>query len=167
MSMAMSGSLGKYEVPPQICTGMPSGGMLQKWALEHPLYFSDSRFSFLKKLDTTASEVLSNQGPVDAVAMLLASIPMAKSASEAADGIINALSARLAKDLQCSVDNIDRFRPLHDYGIDSLMAVEIRTWIIMKMQAEVSLFDVLSGGSLNALAIKIAKTSKLVAEGLK
>jgi hypothetical protein len=96
----------------------------------------------------------------------LACIPTATSASEVADSIINALSARLAKDLQCNIDNIDRFRPLHDYGIDSLMAVEIRTWIIIKMQAEVSLFDVLSGGSLNALAIKIAKSSKLVAERL-
>jgi hypothetical protein len=44
------------------------------------------------------------------------------------------------------------------------MAVEIRTWIIMKLKADVSLFDVLSGGSLNALATKIAKTSELVVE---
>jgi hypothetical protein len=47
------------------------------------------------------------------------------------------------------------------------MAVEIRTWIVMNMQAEVSLFDVLSGGSLNALAMKNSKSSKLVAEWLK
>jgi hypothetical protein len=61
MTMAMSGSLGKYEVPPQICTGMPSGGILQKWGLDHPLYFDDPRFSFLKKLDTTTSEAMSSR----------------------------------------------------------------------------------------------------------
>jgi hypothetical protein len=87
MSMAMSGSLGKCEVSPQICTGMPSGGILQKWRLEHPLYFDDPRISFLKRLDTTTSEVMPNQGPIDAVTELLARIPEAKSASEAADSI--------------------------------------------------------------------------------
>jgi zearalenone synthase (highly reducing iterative type I polyketide synthase) len=64
------------------------------------------------------------------------------------------------------VENIDAYKPLHNYGMYSLMAVEIRTWIVIKITTEVNHFDGLSGGHLNALTMKIAKLSKLVAEGI-
>jgi hypothetical protein len=80
--------------------------------------------------------------------------------------ISNALCARLAKALQTAVENIDSGKPLHTYGVDSLMAVDFRTWILVQIKAEISLFDVLSGGSIEALASKIAAISKLVPIGV-
>lgn len=54
---------------------------------------------------------------------------------------------------------------LYEYGIDSLMAVDPRTWIGKKMRADVSLFDVLNTESIRALSSKIAKASELVLRG--
>jgi hypothetical protein len=50
--------------------------------------------------------------------------------------------------------------------VDSLVAIEIRLWIVRDIKAEMSLFDGLSGVSVEGLSEKIAAASKLVPTGL-
>ncbi len=38
------------------------------------------------------------------------------------------------------------------YGLDSLVAVEIRNWITRELEVRVSMFDIVSGNSLEMLA---------------
>lgn len=56
---------------------------------------------------------------------------------------------------------------MHKYGIDSLMAVDLRTWIGKKMKADVSLFDVLNAESIRELSSKVAKASILVSRDVQ
>jgi zearalenone synthase (highly reducing iterative type I polyketide synthase) len=100
------------------------------------------------------------------IALLVSQLGKVRSKSEAADLIVHCLKQRLARELQTAVENIDASQPLHSYGIDSLLAVEIRTWILVNLQAELSLFDVLGGGSIHALASRIVGISKTVPSDL-
>ena len=85
---------------------------------------------------------------------------------DAIDLITTSVCQRLARGLQTAAENIDANKPLHSFGVDSLMAVEMRTWITVNLQADVSLFDILSGVSIAALAVKIAAKSKALPEGI-
>jgi acyl carrier protein len=42
--------------------------------------------------------------------------------------------------------------PLVDFGVDSLVAVELRNWIAQSARTEISIFDVTKSRSLGALA---------------
>lgn len=97
---------------------------------------------------------------------LVSQLGKAQSKLGATEVIVECLKQLLARELQTAVENIDADQPLHSYGMDSLLAVEIRTWILLNLQAELSLFDVLGGGSIHALADRIAGISKAVPGGL-
>ena len=51
-------------------------------------------------------------------------------------------------------------RPLSDYGVDSLMAVELRNWIHQEFQATVSTFDIRGVTSIRALGGMVSSRSE-------
>lgn len=51
---------------------------------------------------------------------------------------------------------------MSSYGVDSLLAVELRSWIYSEVQADVSVFDLLSNIAITSLARKIVSVSKAV-----
>ncbi|KAM5441355.1 Type I Iterative PKS [Microsporum ferrugineum] len=60
-----------------------------------------------------------------------------------------------------SVEEIDPQKPLYDYGVDSLQAVEIRNRALKNMKSDISVFDILSAMPLAGVATKIAANSQL------
>ena len=56
---------------------------------------------------------------------------------------------------------IDRSKPPSVYGVDSLLAVDLRNWLFAHLQAELSMFDVLQSVSLAKLGELTAEKSKL------
>ena len=161
MTMCISGQINDRAIPPQICTGLPSGGMLTGQP-GTPIHFERPMFSFLKCLGTSASTAGDTTTSLDVAAELVDQLSDAKSLIDAESCIGETLRARLAKNLGRSVDGVDLEQPLHRYGVDSLGAVELRTWIGKKLRADVSLFDVLNAQSVHELATKIAGVSRLV-----
>ena len=166
MKAAMAGSFGQSIVPTQLVTGLPTGGILQRDGLDMPFYYHDPRFSFLKKMDLEKNGWRGGDTSAEADSL---SSQLAESTSlhEASRVITEALCARLAKGLQTAPENIDASKPLHAYGLDSLMAVEIRSWILINIKSEISLFDLLSGASISALAARMAASSKLVPQDIE
>ena len=80
---------------------------------------------------------------------------------------VEILRARLAKDIKCTADDIDPNQPLTKYGIDSLVAVDLRSWVRKEIDANVSPFDILGARSIHELASKIAKTSNLMSQDIR
>lgn len=161
MTSAIAGPGSSYPPPTQVICGLPTGGILESEGLERPFYFDDPRFAYLKKkdLDPTSHH---HQQAANNEDSLLSQLGKVQSMREATDMIVRGLRQRLARELQTDMENIDSSRPLHSYGVDSLLAVDIRTWILVNLQAELSLFDVLGSGSIHALANRIAAISKAV-----
>ncbi|KIX96006.1 uncharacterized protein Z520_08261 [Fonsecaea multimorphosa CBS 102226] len=162
---AISGYYGATPIGAQLIVGIPSGGTLKQAGLDEPFYYDDPRFALLKRYDTekVSGGDSSGTASADQIEMKLA---QCTSLPEAARLISGALCETLARGLQTTIENIDYAKPLHTYGVDSLMAVEIRTWVSQKLKAEITLFEVLSGGTIAMLAAKIASSSKLVPGGL-
>ena len=62
-----------------------------------------------------------------------------------------ALRAKVARALGIAVEDVDVEKTLADYGTDSLMTVELRSWMRKDFGAEVTLFDMMGGKSIKAV----------------
>jgi NADPH:quinone reductase-like Zn-dependent oxidoreductase len=164
ITAAITGSWNSFPLPTQVISGLPTGGILELEGLERPFYFDDRRFAYLKK---TGLDLNKDRQEANKQAALSSQLAKVESMREAIELIMGGLSQRLARELQTAAENIDHSRPLHSYGVDSLMAVDIRTWILADLQAEMSLFDVLGSSSIHALATRIAAISKAVPGGVQ
>ncbi|KAK1977921.1 type I polyketide synthase [Colletotrichum cereale] len=77
--------------------------------------------------------------------------------------ILDAIVSKLADMFGLDVNEIDEKYPVSKYGVDSLVAVELRNWLVSRAGAETtSIFDVLHSPSLSALAEKIGEKSRYV-----
>ncbi|KAK0610048.1 KR domain-containing protein [Bombardia bombarda] len=77
--------------------------------------------------------------------------------------VMTALIGRLARALGVAAEDIDERRPLSDYGVDSLMAVELRNWVRRDFSATVAVFEIVgSGASIAAIgALVVEKTEDI------
>ncbi|PYH70166.1 MDR/SDR family oxidoreductase [Aspergillus vadensis CBS 113365] len=85
----------------------------------------------------------------------------AESLADATAAVIKALTTKLARTLSVEEDNLNEHKALHQYGVDSLVAVELRTWFAKELQAEVATFDIIGRATITSLAGVAASRSKL------
>ncbi|EHK50965.1 polyketide synthase [Trichoderma atroviride IMI 206040] len=75
------------------------------------------------------------------------------SSTETAHGLlVEALKERLADVFAMSASEVDAEMPLTAYGVDSLVAGELRNWLVINVVGGVSIFDVTQSNSLKDLA---------------
>lgn len=138
--------------PSQIMCGLPFNEHDDAW-----YWISDARFAALRNLAAGSSasggqaislrEELSRCGTISEEAIQL---------------ITGAMVQRLASLMMMPEADIDAGRPLSAYGVDSLVAVEVRNWIAREMAVECSVFDVLQNIPMQQLAQNLAEKSKLL-----
>lgn len=66
--------------------------------------------------------------------------------------VLRALTARLARAMSMSADDIELGKPLSMYGVDSLMAVDLRNWIMRGFEAPIKVSDIMGGVSAASAA---------------
>jgi acyl carrier protein len=93
-----------------------------------------------------------------------ASLQQAKSLASATAVVTEAIALKLSKALSIAVADIDANKPLHQYGVDSLVAVELRSWFARKLQAEMAVFDIFGGATLTSVAQLATSKSKFCKE---
>ncbi|KAF3760416.1 hypothetical protein M406DRAFT_86125 [Cryphonectria parasitica EP155] len=86
-------------------------------------------------------------------------IAQASSAAEAVIAVQQAVVAKLADMFVMPEADIDPAQPLSRYGVDSLVAVELRNWLVPRARIEMSIFDLLGSSSLTGLAGKVVQRS--------
>jgi hypothetical protein len=78
--------------------------------------------------------------------------------------LVGRLMASLPEFQESVDDNVDidvLNKPLHSYGIDSLMAIELRSWFAKEFAADVPIFEILGEGTFRTIGISTASKSKL------
>ena len=170
MKCAMTGySNGENKIPTQIVTGVGSGGLNKAnraagaqidyyWLNESP------RMSYLRQLDLH-STLQAEEG--DELGELKGSLTAVTTLAQATDLIQNAVARKLAKSMMVAIDEIDVNRPVSSYGVDSLVAAEMRNWCFKDLKADISVFELLSGNPITVLAEQIANKSSLVPQGIE
>ena len=141
----------------QIITGLQSGA-------GNATRDQDLKFMALRLQNRAQNAGQSNK---DGRANLSELLTGAKTFPEAIDTVTKAIATKLSEDFMIPADDIDPAQPVSSFGVDSLVAVELRNWLLSQTKAEVSIFDVVQSKSLTALSTQIAVKSKYVSTSLK
>lgn len=80
---------------------------------------------------------------------------------EKAEIVIKALGVKLARAMSISPDDIEPSKRLSHYGVDSLMAVELRNWMNKDFGANVAVFDIMGGTTISAIADLVVERSNI------
>ncbi|KAH8692262.1 polyketide synthase [Talaromyces proteolyticus] len=150
--------------PTQLITGIGTGGMsaVHVAAGGKNDYFwlmMQGRFAYLKQLDAQSTSM---QLPDSGGGQFKTKLAAATSTSEGAIIVQGALVAKLAKYVMTAAEDIDTNLPVSSYGVDSLVAAELRNWCVAEIEAEVSVFEFLNAIPISTLAYQIAEKSTLL-----
>ena len=146
------------KIPAQLITGLGTGGMANLAGFKIPWWFEDAKFAHIKDVDTHQVTMETEEDTMQ-LQILLA---QATSMEAACDIVSMALLRKLAKSLMVDVEDIESTRPINRYGVDSLLAVEIRSWIFTEIQADISVFQLLSNVPISQLVRTMVEKSKCV-----
>lgn len=86
----------------------------------------------------------------------------AENAEAAAEIVYDGLVIKFVKALNISTEKVDPNKPLHGMGVDSLVAVWLRTCTLRHFNADVAVFDLLEVASIWLLAVMIVARSGYV-----
>lgn len=78
-------------------------------------------------------------------------VKTAASQAAAETVVVQALKKKLAAGLSIPVEDVDEEKAIHSFGIDSLVALEVRYWFGKEMKADVTIFDIMQSQSVHAL----------------
>ena len=90
----------------------------------------------------------------------------ATTADEVKKATQRAIKMKLARLLALPMDEISTDRSVASYGIDSLIAVELRNWILTQLESHVQTFELMSSITFAELSNIVARRSRLVATSL-
>lgn len=127
-------------------------------ALQRP----DPKFSHMwtKPNNQSSTKAASSKFDVQAV------IGSATTADEVKEATQLAIKMKLSHLLAMPEDEINTDRSVASYGMDSLIAVELRNWILTQLESHVQMFELMSSVTFSELSNMVAKRSRLVATGL-
>ncbi|UKZ52811.1 hypothetical protein TrVGV298_006598 [Trichoderma virens] len=123
--------------------GLTTGGMLKQGGYEELYWHSERRFGLVSVYDTQDNGTASS-GELDRSEEL-----------------------RLAKAMMMDEADLDSGCPANAYGVDSLVAIEIRAWVFKTVKSDISVFDILSNAPLATLAGLIAAKSSYVSATIR
>ncbi|BCR97071.1 beta-ketoacyl reductase [Aspergillus luchuensis] len=148
----------------QIVVGIMSQDEMQRSGLVRSRFYSRPLWNHLqRRMNPTlgGSKVVAAQRPNKKGPSSL-KLPMAASddtLSSVADGgpdaVSRAICERVSDVLAINADDIDPAKPLHMYGVDSLVAMELRSWFKEALQKDVAVFDILSNRPIGVLAQEV------------
>ncbi|KAI1171949.1 hypothetical protein F4777DRAFT_593267 [Nemania sp. FL0916] len=84
---------------------------------------------------------------------------------EKAEVVTALLVKRLARSLAKPAESIDASKSSFDYGVDSLVAVELQHWFSTELRAEIPVVQILGRATIAELGLLAAKTSEHVSKG--
>lgn len=123
----------------------------------------EPRFLGLKKISAAARSGGGKSGEKKSDTFN-ANLSSAPSWTVAVDLVVDAIIKKLSEMFMIPEAEIDKSMPMSKYGVDSLVAVELRNWLVSRARADISLFDILQSSSLEVLAGRVAAKSRLVAD---
>ncbi|KAF7592490.1 polyketide synthase [Aspergillus hancockii] len=120
--------------------------------------------SILHQMDSSQSTGDSG-GSTSKGSDLIRQLEAAMSTAEATDVVTSTITGKLCRALSLSPDSSDATQPLRIYGVDSLIAIEMRNWFMQALQGRCGRLPDLGGATTATLERTVAGKIKAGAEG--
>jgi hypothetical protein len=135
---------------------------------ELPFWSRDPVVSHLESLRPHLSRsARSNAAESSSQQSLSTLLGAATTLSEAIACVLDTFLRKLSRSLMMPVEDIDAGKSTGAYGIDSLIAVDIRNWIFREAKADVPVFEILQAVTITALARKVVEKSALLSQKIQ
>lgn len=109
-------------------------------------------FSHLFAIDRKSESLSNIKSPVNEEFDYSHALQRTASDEEAVQLVLEWFKSKVSNLLGMSPDDIDMSKPAHTYGIDSLVSIDLRNWIKLKLGADIQIFNVLGNISLEDLS---------------
>ncbi|SPJ84320.1 probable polyketide synthase [Fusarium torulosum] len=144
----------KAPMPSRVVMGIGSGGLIRQNQPADPYWSRTALYGYLNLVDMPFPDLAVVDGSTNFDLKSLLSC--CSNTAAAAEIITTGLSQMLAKAMNMLPEEIDTSKPPNVYGVDSLVAVGVRNWVVTNCGVEVSVFEVLSDKTVAELAMDIA-----------
>ena len=154
----------------QIIVGLELPSSLHAKGVEVPYWMSAPLFKPLHQMGNDAINNNDGTAGLDTTGRAVkieTVLHKAESLAEAADILLVALQEKLARTLNLEEQSMQQTSSMLAYGLDSLAAVEMRTWFKNVVRAEVATFEILSNATLKSIASMAANRSLYVRADIK
>ena len=129
---------------------------------ELPFWAQDPKVSHLVRSSILAEAESTNAQQTDAEVSPGSAIRHVSNRAVAEALLVHAVVHKLASTLMRPVDEIDPSLSISAYGLDSLVAIEVRNWITRELEASLQILEILTSDSVHALARIILKKTSLI-----
>ena len=141
----------------QIVTGVATPESLASKGLGEIFWMSKPIFQGLRQMDRqfSTSTTVKEEGT-----NYRAQVEQATSQEDAGHVIALALVRKLSAALNMPVADIELEKPVYAYGVDSLVAVEIRYWFLKEFKAQIAVFEIIRSESIEKLCLLVASKTQ-------
>jgi acyl carrier protein len=148
-------------LPAQVITGCGTGGMVAAHEGDpgDVYWLRDPRFKVLAQVDLQHSQGINSEPAAEGFS-LGALLAAADTVAAAATAVLDALCRKLATASSIEVEDIDTSRQLSSYGVDSLLAVDLRAYLATEARLDISVFELMRSRPMRDLARDLALRSK-------
>jgi acyl carrier protein len=148
-------------LPAQVIIGCGTGGMIAAHERDpcDVSWLRDPRFKVLGQVDLQQLQTI-NSEPAAQGFSLGASIAAAETVAAASAAVLDALCRKLATASSAEAEDIDTSRPLSSYGVDSLLAVDLRAYLAIEARLDISVFELMRSRPVRELARDLALRSE-------
>jgi len=143
-----------------LVTGLDSAIESTRLAAEKPFFARDlvlSHLEYLRPHLHTSSATTASTSSSSSALGLAQQIAASRTSEAVHLAIETALIKKLSRSLMMDASEIDASRAMSSYGADSLVAVEMKNWVMRETRVGVSVFDVLQSGSIGELVGRIVE----------
>ena len=143
----------------QAIFGPETPAAMREKGVKEPAWMQRRTFMNLRQigLGSQKGSMSGGEGEVDYAGLLSAATCL----DDAAKVVTEGLAQKLAKALRVAPESIDTRKPLHQYGVDSMLAVELRNWFAKKCAAQIAVFDIVGASSFEEVGSRVARRSQL------
>ncbi|KAK7186534.1 polyketide synthase [Paraphaeosphaeria sporulosa] len=138
----------------QLVTGVTLPAQLRAEGKDVPLRLLQPLIRCLAQIPVRVSFKTQNEGTGE---NLMAAFREAENVNEAASVATEMLKIKTSKLLGLQVQDVEASSQLEHYGVDSLVAIELRNWISKELGVDIAVFEILGGMSLLELGVLIAQ----------
>jgi hypothetical protein len=150
-------NLSLQDLPGQLVIGLEFPASVRARGLEEAPWMESPLVSHLHVVKTNSSTDASGNTNASSSVNIHAVVMKAESLTEAGLIVANGVKDKLAKVASMSPEEIEIRRSLQAYGVDSLVAVELRNWFAKTVKADVAVFEILGSASIEALGTSVAE----------
>ncbi|PHH69515.1 hypothetical protein CDD82_7707 [Ophiocordyceps australis] len=145
------------DMPPQVALGVGTGGLIRQNNPADPYWSRTALYQYLNLVDMPAPDLTLDDSVASSPSVhLKTTLAACTDKSEAVQIIQAALVNMLAKAMTMLPEELDPNKPPNAYGVDSLVAVGVRNFVINTFAVQLSVFEVLSDATIAELSGSIA-----------